>query len=246
VRRAWPAALPRASLLALLPLLLGAAPARSQVLLGYVFGELLATETFNLGFEVGLNITTLEGLPSAERMTRPVFGLFADWRFSEHVHSSGAFLPSAGHGAEGITPLPTGDADLDAQVSGGTMRRSLRYIEFPLLLKWAPDREEGLRIGVGPSFGIITGADDRYEATTAQGTPYVLEVDIEDQLPSVDVGLSFDVEWRIRLLSVAARYTHGLTDLRQRGTDDAVYSRTLTGTGRIYLGRKGPQADDGP
>jgi len=227
-------------------LLVGAAPARGQVLLGYVFGELLATPTFNLGFEVGLNLTTLDGLPSAERMTRPVFGLFADWRFSEHVHLAGAFLPSAGRGAEGIEPLPTGDPDLDAQVSGGTMRRSLGYIELPLLLKWAPQRDEGFRVGAGPSFGIITRAEDRYDATTPAGTPYVLEVDIEDELPGLDVGVSFDVEWRVRLLSIAVRYTHGLTDLRQEGTPDAVHARTLTGTGRIYLGRKGPQEDELP
>jgi hypothetical protein len=78
------------------------------------------------------------------------------------------------------------------------------------------------------------------------GTPYVLEVDIEDELPGLDMGVSFDVEWRVRLLSIAVRYTHGLTDLRQEGTPDAVHARTLTGTGRIYLGRKGPQEEEGP
>jgi hypothetical protein len=244
--RRRPEALLGAPLLALALLIVDAAPARAQVLLGYVFGELLATPTFNLGFEVGLNLTTLDGLPSAERMTRPVFGLFADWRFSEHVHLAGAFLPSAGRGAEGIEPLPTGDPDLDVQVSGGTMKRTLSYIELPLLLKWAPNRQEGFRVGAGPSFGIITGADDRYEATTTASIPYVLEVDIEDGLPGVDMGLSFDVEWRIRLLSIAVRYTHGLTDLRQEGTPEAVHARTLTGTGRIYLGRKGPQEEAGP
>ena len=40
------------------------------------------------------------------------------------------------------------------------------------------------------------------------------------------------------MLAIAARYTHGLTDMRQAGSNEAVYSRVLTGTGRIYLGRK--------
>jgi len=231
--------------LALGAFLIFATPASAQVLVGYVLGELLSTPTFNVGFEIGLNFTTLDGLPDARRMNNGVFGLFADWRFSEHVHLTTAFLPSAGRGAEGVTPLPTGDPDLDAQVVGGTMKRSLSYIEFPLLLKWAPKREEGFRIGAGPSFGLITGANDRYEAMTAVGAPYVLEVDIKDQLPGLDLGLSVDVEWRVRMLSIAARYTHGLTDLRQQGAADAVHSRMLTGTGRIYLGRKGPREGDG-
>jgi hypothetical protein len=231
--------------LAVLALAVSAAPARAQVLIGYIFGELLATPTFNLGFEIGVNFATLDGLPGAQRVTKPVFGIFADWRFSEHFHLSSAFLPSAGRGAEGITPLPTGDPDLDAQVAGGSMERNLSYIEFPVLLKWAPKREEGFRVGAGPSFGIVTGANDRYDAVTAAGAPYVLELDIGDEVPGLDLGLSLDVEWRIRMISIAARYTHGLTDLRQEGAADAVHSRTLTGTGRIYLG-KGKGVKAGP
>ena len=190
-----------------------------------------------MGFEIGLNFSTLDGLDGAERINRTVFGLFGDWRFSEHVHLTSAFLPAAGRGAQGLTPIPTGDPDFDSQTAGGTMKRSLSYIELPLLLKWAPKREEGFRIGAGPSFGVITGANDRYEATTAAGAAYVLERDIEDQLPGLDLGISLDIEWRLPMLSIAARYTYGLTDLRQDGADEAVYSRVLAGTGRIYLGK---------
>ena len=42
----------------------------------------------------------------------------------------------------------------------------------------------------------------------------------------------------MKMLGIAARYTHGLTDLREEGTPDAVRTLTLTGTGRIYLGKK--------
>ena len=212
------------------------------MLIGYLFGEKLASATFNMGFEIGLNFATLDGLAGAERVNRPVFGLFADWRFSEHFHLGGAFLPIAGRGAEHIDPVPTGDPALDAQTVGGTMTRELGYIEFPVLLRWAPRRESGFRIGAGPSFGIVTGAHDRYDATTPDGAPYVLERDIGDEIPGFDFGLSADVEWRFPMLSIAARYTHGLSDLRQDGAPQAVHTRTLTGTGRIYLGRRKPAA----
>ena len=230
-------------------LLAAPAPARAQVLIGYLLGEKLSSPTFNIGFELGVNFANLEGLDGAERVTKPVFGLFADWRFSEHFHLGGAFLPLYSRGAKGITPVPTGDPAIDGQTSGGTMERTLSYIEFPVLLRWAPRRDTGFRIGAGPSFGFITGAEDRYDATTASGAPYVLERDIDDEVPGVDVGLSADVEWRFPMLSIAARYTHGLTDLRQEGAPDAVRTRTLTGTGRIYLGRqkaKAAPAEDAP
>lgn len=234
---------------AIVALLLVPSPARAQVLIGYLLGEKLATPTFNMGFEIGVNFASLDGLDGAERVTKPVFGLFADWRFSEHFHLGGSFLPLNGRGAKGITPVPTGDPTIDAQTDGGSMERKLSYIEFPVLLRWAPKRETGFRIGVGPSFGFITGAHDRYEATTESGAPYVLERDIGDEIPGLDVGLSADVEWRFQMLSIGARYTHGLTDLRQEGAPDAVRTRTLTGTGRIYLGRqkaKTPTAEAEP
>jgi len=230
----------RASVLgtACLALMLLPAPARAQVLVGYLLGEKLASPTFNLGFEIGVNFSTLDGFDDADRMNRTVFGLFADWRFSEHLHLGSAVLPFAGRGAENLAPVPTGDPGIDGQIVGGTMKRSLSVVEIPVLLKWAPQREAGLRIGAGPSLSVITGATDRYESVTPDGLPYVLERDIDGELPGADFGLSLDVEWRIKFISIAARYTHGLTDIRQDGAPDAVYSRVLTGTGRIALGKK--------
>jgi hypothetical protein len=226
------------SILAGLALLLLGAPASAQVLIGYLFGEKLSTPTFNMGFEVGANFSNLDGFTEADRMNRPVFGLFADWRFSENVHLGGAILPFAGRGAQNLAPLPTGDPAFDQQTPGSRMKRSLDYVEIPVLLKWAPRREEGLRIGAGPSFGIVTGATDRYDVVSPAGMRYVLERDIGGQLPTLDFGLSFEAEWRFPLLAIAARYTEGLTDMRQDGSADAIHTRVLTGSGRIYLGKK--------
>lgn len=222
--------------LVVLALLLPAAPARAQVLIGYLFGEKLASPTFNMGFEVGLNFSNLDGLQGAERVNRSVFGLFADWRFSEHFHFGGAVLPFAGRGAGDVTPVLTGDPDFDQQLTGGSMDRSLNYVEIPLILKWAPQREEGIRVGIGPSVGIVTGATDRYGAISPAGMGYVLERDIE--VPGLDMGISLDAEYRVKFLSIAVRYTHGLTDMSTPGSTDPVYSRVLTGTGRIALGKK--------
>lgn len=219
-------------------LLFDPAPARAQVLLGYLFGEKLSSENFNMGFEVGANFSSLDGFADADRVNHPVFGLFGDWRFSEHFHLGGAILPLASRGADGLAPVATGDPAFDAQTAGSTMERSTSYVEIPLLLKWAPKRQQGFRAGAGPSLGIVTGATDRYSIVSPVGTPYVLERDVADKLPALDMGLSMEVEWRFKMLSIAARYTDGLTDMRLEGAPDAVHSRVLTGTGRIYLGKQ--------
>lgn len=219
-------------------LLLVSTPARSQVLLGYLFGEKLSSPTFNMGFEVGVNFSNLDGFADAQRLNKTVFGLFGDWRFSKNFHLGGAVLPFAGRGASGLAPVATGDPGFDAQTAGGTMQRSLGYVEIPLVLKWAPQREEGFRVGAGLSFGVVTGATDRYQTATLGGMPYALERDIGGQVPGLDFGVSFEAEWRLKILSIAARYTQGLTDMRLDGSPEAVHTRVLTGTGRIYLGKK--------
>jgi hypothetical protein len=226
--------------------LLASVPAHAQVLIGALLGDKLASKTFNMGFEIGLNFSDLDGFEESERMNRTVFGLFADWRFSQNFHLGGAVLPFAGRGAMSLPPVPTGDPEFDAQTAGGSMERTLGYVEIPVLLKWAPKRDEGLRVGAGPSLGIVTGATDRYEATTSEGIAYKLERDIADGLPGLDMGVSVDVEWRFKMLSIAARYTHGLTDMRHSGASEAIHSRVLTGTGRIYLGKKPAQTQSSP
>ena len=227
----------RAAAVAALIALSGAPSARAQVLIGALFGDKLASPNFNLGFEVGMNFATLDGLDGAARTNHPVFGLVADWRFSEHVHLTAAFLPIAGRGAADIAPVPTGDPAIDGQTGGALATRRLGYIEFPVLLHWAPKRETGFRIGIGPSLGVVTGAHDRYDVATDAGG-YVVERDIGDLVPGFDLGISADVEWRFPMLSIAARYTEGLTDLRIPGEPSKVRSRVLTGTGRIALGKK--------
>jgi outer membrane protein with beta-barrel domain len=227
-----------APLLLCAALLVTGAPARAQVLIGYLFGEKLSTPTFNMGFEVGANFSTVTGFDDAERTSRTAFGLFADWRWSEHFHLGGAVLPFAGRGAGNLAPESTGDPAFDGQTAGHRMERSFDYVEISALMKWAPKREEGIRVGAGPSLGIVTGARDRYDTVSPAGLSYTLEHDIGGQVPGLDFGLSVEAEWRLPLLSIAARYTQGLTDMRVDGAPDPSYTRVLTGSGRIYLGKK--------
>ena len=214
-----------------------AAPrAESQVLLGYLAGGVLASEHFNIGFDVGMNFATLSGMGDASRRSGPLFGLFGDWRFSDHAHLTVGLIPVSSRGATDLAPLPLGDATLDSLVSGGTMKRSIATIDLPVLLKYAPRRDTGPRLGLGPQIAFVTSANDRYAAQTSSGTDVVIERDI-DGFAGIDAGVAFDFEWRWPLLAIGVRYYHGLTDLVPGG-GSTVRSRVLSGSGRIALGRK--------
>ena len=216
----------------------GPRPAASQVLVGMLAGGPLSSETFNIGFDIGMNFATLSGLGEATRMNGAMFGLFGDWRFSEHAQLTVGLIPISSRGATELSPQPLGDPVLDSLVSGGTMTRSLTTIDLPVILKYAPRRDTGPRLGVGPQIAFVVGATDRYTARSPGGTAVVVEQDIEGPLAGVDAGLAFDLEWRWPLLAIGVRYYHGMTDLVPGDTGTPIRSRVLSGSGRIPLGRK--------
>jgi hypothetical protein len=231
----------RAALAAALLLALAARPASGQVLIGMLAGGALSSERFNIGFDIGMSFSTLTGLGDAERKTAALFGLFADWRFSERLHLGVGLIPISGAGAAGLAPRPIGDPALDSLVAGGTMTRSLGTVDIPVVLRFAPKPLTGPRIGVGGQLSFVTGATDRYEATGPTGVPVVIEEDIGDRIAGVDAGLALDLEWRWSLLAIGVRYYHGLTDLGLGAGGAPSHSRVLSGSGRIPLGRRPPR-----
>ena len=222
-------------------------PADAQVLIGLLFGEKLASDNFNIGFEIGMNLSTVNGLDGASRSSGPLIGLFASWRFSERFHLYTGLLPLSHKGAREADPVPLNDPQLDSMVASGRMDRQLGYIDIPVLLQWAQHRDRGIRVGAGPQLSFRTSAVDRYEATTAQGTSVVVENDIETEW--LDAGIAFDAEYRITGvgLAIGLRYFHGLTNVSRAGP--AFHNRVLSGTGRISLGgrsQKPPESEVKP
>ena len=220
-----------------------AAPAKGQVLIGMLFGSALASENFNIGFEIGMNLSNVDGLSGASLSRGTLLGLYGAWRFSEHFHLYTAILPLSAKGAKGADPVALNDPILDPIVATGKMTRELGYFDIPVIVQYAPRRTDGFRIGAGPQVGILLSAKDRYEGLTPQGTSVTVENDIEGSAQRFDAGVALDTEYRFAKvpLAIGVRYYYGLTDT-MKGSGPAVYNRVLSGSGRIALGasRKKP------
>lgn len=232
--------MPCARILCLTLSLLVLKPAQAQVLVGAVLGGLLSSPTFNIGFDIGMNLSDLDGMDGAHVATGKMFGLFASWRFSEHYHLWFGLEPLSSKGARDATPVPLGDPALDPLIAQGRLDRRLDYIDIPVLLQFAPQRDAGFRFGVGAQLAVLLSAKDRYDAMTPQGTAVVIERDIEDAVHPVDAGLAADVEYRIPKLPLAIglRYYAGLTTLFRSGGGPSIRQHVLSGSGRISLGVK--------
>ena len=240
----------RIVVITMIAMVLGAAsssPASAQVVIGMLFGDKLASDNFNIGFEIGMNLSTVSDLNGAAVTRGTLFGLFGSWRFSEHYHLFTGLLPLSAKGAKDADPIPLNDPVLDPLIAAGKMERNLGYIDIPVLLQWAQHRDGGVRIGAGPQLGILLSANDRYAATTPQGTPVVVENDIEKSVERFDAGIAFDAEYRITGLGIGIglRYYQGLTDLL-KGSGPSLHNQVLSGSGRITLGGRKPKKPPEP
>jgi outer membrane protein with beta-barrel domain len=196
------------------------APSKAQVLIGMLLGGSLASENFNIGFEIGMNLSTVDGLDGASRSRGTLLGLFASWRFSEHYHLYTGIMPLSDKGAKDADPIPLNDPTLDPVISTGKMERDL-----------------GFRVGAGPQIGILLSAKDRYAGITPQGTPVTIENDIEKATQRFDAGVAFDAEYKFTgfPLAIGVRYYYGLTDV-MKDSGASLHNQVLSGSGRISLG----------
>jgi hypothetical protein len=233
----------------MIAMVLAASPSRAsaQVVIGMLFGDKLASDNFNIGFEIGMNLSTVSDLSGAAVTRGTLFGLFGTWRFSEHYHLFTGLLPLSAKGAKDADPIPLNDPVLDPLIAAGKMERNLGYIDIPVLLQWAQHRDGGVRIGAGPQLGILLSANDRYAASTPQGTAIVFENDIEKSIERFDAGIAFDAEYRITGLGIGIglRYYQGLTDLL-KGSGPSLHNQVLSGSGRITLGGRKPKQPPEP
>ena len=221
-----------------------ACPSRApaQVVLAMLFGDKLASDNFNIGLEIGMNLANVTDLSGAAFARGTLFGLFGSWRFSEHYHLFTGLIPLSAKGAKDADPIPLNDAALDPLIVGGKMERNLGYLDIPVLVQWAQHRDGGIRVGAGPQLGILLSANDRYAGTTPQGTSTVVENDIEQSIERFDGGVAFDAEYRIPGLGIGigVRYYQGLTDIL-RGSGPSLHNQVLSGSGRITLGGRKPK-----
>ena len=238
-------ALGRTSVIVTMCTVMTAAPAGGQVLIGMLFGGAVASENFNIGFEIGMNLSTVGGLNGASWARGSLIGLFASWRFSEHYHLFTAVLPLSNKGAKDADPIPLNDPTLDPILATGTMARDLSYLDIPVLVQLAQRRDGGFRVGVGPQVGILLSANDRYAGLTPQGTRVVIENDIEDAVQRFDAGVALDTEYRFSgiPLAIGIRYYYGLTDAL-RGSGPGLHNKVLSGSGRIALGASRPKTPE--
>jgi hypothetical protein len=95
------------------------------------------------------------------------------------------------------------------EAGGGTVTAGIRYLEFPVLLRYSvPVGERSGYVLVGPTFGVKAGSSAKLE-----GTSQTADVDIDSAIRTFDGGLAIAGGLDYRNYFVELRYTQGLNDI---------------------------------
>ena len=161
------------------------------------------------GVRAGVNLSTLntsddEGGVSADWLVRGVAGGYVTWRMFSWLELQPEVLYS-------LKGAKEGEGDL-------TAKALLDYVEVPVLARvsrGAPGTRRFYGVA-GVAFGVLLRARTRADFGGA-----VEEIDIKDDLETLDVGAVFGGGLELGSLVVDARYTHGFRDI-DKDTSDSV------------------------
>jgi hypothetical protein len=98
---------------------------------------------------------------------------------------------------------------LNEAASGGTITASIRYLEFPVLLRYTvPVGEHTGYVLFGPTFGVKAGTSAQLD-----GPNQTADVDIDSAIRTFDAGLAFAGGLDYQRYFLELRYTQGLNDV---------------------------------
>lgn len=213
--------------------------ANAQVLIAILFGDKLSSEKFELGIRLAGNFAGLTNITDSKTRRGLGFGLYGTIKMNEKFSLQPEFLFRSPMGAKGISPVLTGDPNLDLLIVDADVTTQLTYISIPVLAKYS--FRENVSFGIGPQFGILTSAKNKYVAEVFEADDLVFNDNVKSQFQSFDVGLVFNLEFKLQRkkgINVNLRYYLGLTDTIKNNPGDAVKNSVIQIAVGIPMGKK--------
>jgi len=167
-------------------------------------------QTFGAGVRIGVNISSLPGAgqvvdpivkqPSTETSSKA--GVLVGGFVTIPIMDRLAFEPELQFVTKGVKLTEAGNA--------GTATVNLRYLEFPMLLRYTRPLDDPMKIyGIlGPTFAVKAGTSAHVDAPNQTS-----DVDVDPAIRTFDAGLALGGGLEYDRYFVEARYTVGLTDV---------------------------------
>jgi hypothetical protein len=221
-----------------LSLLLASCKADGQVLIALLFGDALNTGKIEFGLDGGVNLVTMSGIDQAKYCTTWNLGFYFDIKLpdSSWMIHTGVIVKSE-LGTKNVPLYPTGNGNLDAALSGGSVATSLNYFNVPIMMKHR--FPNNLYVEGGAMLGLLYGATDEFINTVQKEDDLTYERNVKSAYHPLDAGAMVGVGYRLLSgngINLGVRYYYGLVDIYIDDSTPSQCNRSLYFTVGIPIG----------
>jgi hypothetical protein len=203
----------------LIPFVMGTAistDVQSQVLIALIFGDKLNSPGIKFGLDGGVNLSSLTNISSAKYKSGFYLGLYFDLQLKQksnwYIHT-GLMLKSP-MGGTGLDLYSLSNPDLDTMFSGGYVKRELRYINAPVLVRYKFNNQ--LFLEIGPMLGVLIEATDVFYNTVNDKDDLSYKNNIYKQCNWFDIGGMGGIGYHFLKgtgMDLGLRYYYGFTNV---------------------------------
>ncbi len=187
--------------------------ASSQVVIALLFGDKLNSDKLQFGLLVGPTLKDITGTTSSLDVGVNL-GLFLNVKLNDNFYFHPEAIPKLSLGAKNITPYPVGDVLLDSLFANGSVRRSIKAMGLPLLIRY---RVAGrFFVEAGPQVNLTLRVKDVFE-TDVNENKLSYTTKVTNQFTTLDAGYVLGIAYKFlpsnQSIALDIRYYGGLTDI---------------------------------
>ncbi|MGB0403601.1 MAG: porin family protein [Salibacteraceae bacterium] len=213
---------------------------QSQIIIGLLFGKKLNNDKLKFGVNVGLNYGTINSFKTDYSKIGLNLGLFLDIKLTDDLILSPEFFAINETGGRNIPKYSIDNGVIDMALNEASVKRTLKYISLPVILKY--NIYKGIRLNIGPQFSYLTKAQDVFFKSIESGD-VIFRNNIKSQYNKFDFGGIIGVEYALlegKGMSFSLRYFQGFIEAsKSKNTiNRSQYNQIIQFTTSIPVGSK--------
>jgi len=189
--------------------------AQSQILISLLLGDKLNSPNLEFGVEGGFNRSWLSGIDESTGLSTFQLGFYFDIRIKNDLWLNTGVRVKSNGGAKDLNPYSLDDPELDSVFLDGHVERKLGYWYVPAHLKYRFGKNKQFFVMAGGQIGLRNKVSDTFYNTYLDKNDVSFKKNIDDQIKSIDVGLSGGLGYKFKGsgMNLGLTYYHGLTNI---------------------------------
>jgi hypothetical protein len=204
----------------LLIMLMFAAPARSQILISILLGDMLNTGAIEFGLTGGFNRTYMLETEGSKGLNNFNLGFYFDIRLKKETtwYLYTGCLVKSNMGASNIAVYSVNDVYLDSVMASGSINRIVQYFNVPVAVKYR--FKSNVFVLGGAQLGLRYKARDEFTNTIDNKNDIVYKHVTKDNYNRIDAGLTAGMGYKFPygvMMNLGVRYYYGLANVFREG-----------------------------